>query len=573
MNASRVLLTTVSAAVVLELVITAYARTVGDPAHRPVAPKPLIHVANNAALSQLTIYAEPVLRDAFSLPDDGGFAFYVHSDGACSLNGGRGDEGAQVLAADGGCWTAEFTGEGREVRIWGAKADGATDDTRAIKAAIGSLAGGNGTLVLSAGRYLVSGPLSVGRGSVRFKGSGKNVTFIETTSSTANIVEYGGTAFDGEVSDLTLGSVASSSRAGCAIAISNGVGDIHLRNLRVGRSYHGFCMTNPAVTGVASLSHIDFENALGDTVLVDGASQLFMSGVTSIQTTTPNPSCIHIVSAGGFYFQNVTCGGSVYGLIVKPPAGKSVFDGFITNFEADDCQTVGAGLAFDSSAGGKIWDIRGTNLRAGFGQGVGFYFAGTNTSHLNVTNFTSNRNALEGLMIEDLQDSSFSDGQVLGNSSTASGHAGIDLAGGMRLTFRDIRSTNLYPGSSASNQTYGFQIRSAFTGVGQILGGDVTGNTTGGLINNSKSTGLTIKDVRGYNPVGVRHRTLDASPWTYTAGASPETEIFSDGSCSNLKVDGQEIPIPGGTFTVPVGPGQTMTGACAVNPRLSSVVQ
>lgn len=58
--------------------------------------------------------------------------------------------------------------------------------------------------------------------------------------------------------------------------------------------------------------------------------------------------------------------------------------------------------------------------------------------------------------------------------------------------------------------------------------GQVSGNTieSGGTISNS-STSVIVVNNPGYNPVGASSQSPGSSPWTYTAGASPETLYMS----------------------------------------------
>jgi hypothetical protein len=87
---------------------------------------------SNTALSAIASTAYPqVTRLGFAASGDSPPLVYTPSGSACSLNAGAGDGGSQVPSADGKCWIAQFSAP-LDPRYWGAKCDGATDDTTAI---------------------------------------------------------------------------------------------------------------------------------------------------------------------------------------------------------------------------------------------------------------------------------------------------------------------------------------------------------------------------------------------------------------------------------------------------------
>lgn len=84
---------------------------------------------------------------------------------------------------------------------------------------------------------------------------------------------------------------------------------------------------------------------------------------------------------------------------------------------------------------------------------------------------------------------------------------------------------NNFSNSSTNNNGFGLAILST-AATTTFSGGSMTGNTTA-VSNTATGTGNVIRNVTGYNPVGPAAVTTSASPFTYTAGASPETLYYS----------------------------------------------
>lgn len=94
-------------------------------------------VENNAELltSSTGAYPGGVWRNGFTAKGDVEPIFYKPSGSACTLNGGNGDNGSQVKSSDGKCWLAKFHHDKPNVKQFGAKGDGTSDDGPAFRAA------------------------------------------------------------------------------------------------------------------------------------------------------------------------------------------------------------------------------------------------------------------------------------------------------------------------------------------------------------------------------------------------------------------------------------------------------
>lgn len=111
---------------------------------------------------------------------------------------------------------------------------------------------------------------------------------------------------------------------------------------------------------------------------------------------------------------------------------------------------------------------------------------------------------------------------ILNNSAVSSGtFHGINI--GNNATHITIKGNRIGP-SFAGGNNQGFAVVSGGTSDYLIVTqNDVQGNVTGAISNGASGTHNIIADNAGYNPVGVSSPAPGASPWTYTAGPTPET--------------------------------------------------
>jgi hypothetical protein len=118
----------------------------------------------------------------------------------------------------------------------------------------------------------------------------------------------------------------------------------------------------------------------------------------------------------------------------------------------------------------------------------------------------------QGLYLDTVTDCTFT--TTLAYNMSGSGIAAVTANN--RLTFTGtITNTNLF----------GLALQGTSANV-VFNGGSMNGNGTT-VSNTASGTGNAIRNITGYNPVGAAAVTTSASPYTYTAGASPETLYFS----------------------------------------------
>lgn len=74
--------------------------------------------------------------------------------------------------------------------------------------------------------------------------------------------------------------------------------------------------------------------------------------------------------------------------------------------------------------------------------------------------------------------------------------------------------------------------------LGKVTGGRLYSGATTSF---SGNTTLEVRDLKHYNPVGLSAITVGASPYTYTAGTSPETIYVYGGTVSSITKAGTQI--------------------------------
>ncbi|HUF56149.1 MAG TPA: glycosyl hydrolase family 28-related protein [Thermohalobaculum sp.] len=137
-------------------------------------------------------FAEPVrlvATEGHAWPGDGGGGLYERAAFEPAHAG-------RVRSADGVWW--ELVSDRLNVRQFGARGDGLTDDTAAIQAGIARVEErGGGTLGLPAGRYVVSAPLRIAEGGVHLEGEGPARTILTKRQSTRFVIAEGRWDTDG----------------------------------------------------------------------------------------------------------------------------------------------------------------------------------------------------------------------------------------------------------------------------------------------------------------------------------------------------------------------------------------
>jgi hypothetical protein len=165
--------------------------------------------------------------------------------------------------------TSQLAEIATNVKSFGAKGDGTTDDTTAIQNAINAVNTlGGGTVYLPAGTYKITGTLTV-YGYVTIEGSNINTTTIQTSATTFNAFTVVSNARRTQIRNLHIVSSAGlgTSNAGIKIDDTQGGAEQLFYNLIIDGFYYGFKMKNDWWN--STLENVRF-NACGYSFYGDG---------------------------------------------------------------------------------------------------------------------------------------------------------------------------------------------------------------------------------------------------------------------------------------------------------------
>jgi hypothetical protein len=220
-------------------------------------------VASNAVLqATASTFAAAIERTDYSIGFGAPPLTYTPSAGACSLNGGNGDNGSQVRSSDGKCWLATFGAHPIDVREFGADPTGVSDAAAALNACLA--AAGPGRSCTTAGAKLLL--------------SGANITIPG-----GSVLDCGNAFTDqGEALTGLLGTMPALMLSSVRTIVSGGEGST-IKNCLIYRS--GMTFPAPNASGFAGLAVSDSGGGsltLTDNIIVGFDSCALIAGVRPV---------------------------------------------------------------------------------------------------------------------------------------------------------------------------------------------------------------------------------------------------------------------------------------------------
>jgi hypothetical protein len=256
---------------------------------------------------------------------------------------------------------------------------------------------------------------------------------------------------------------------------------------------YGFCPNQEPYAGILMLQ--------GFGIYIDGASVIHGGhGLLATPTAGTAVTWVYIVnslfdtSSGTNLIQPNGSGANVYGVVLAN-------DWFTNNNDT--------GLTISQSSSGVVDGVQISNARVFDNRQNGIYLA-------------AGRNLQIG-----------SESQICGNGLGSSNtYDGLVVgAGASHWSFGN--STSGTCSGFGTNQRYGVNI-GASGPYFRVVGNDLSGNATGGFANTSGAANGIVSNNLGYNPVGAGSISVTGSPFTYTAGPSPEVVYINGGTVSGV---------------------------------------
>lgn len=302
------------------------------------------------------------------------------------------------------------------VKDYGAKGDGATNDTAACQAAINAAAAsGNGTVFFSAGTYILGSDLSVGS-NITILGAGRATILKAAANSITNCLNASGSSHV-LISDLQIdGNKANVQQLATQYTKLNGIYLHNSDDITIVRCYIHDCYVSGIMANGGCTNLIISDNRM----MANYDNQIYIRA----QDTTPYTVCSYGTITG-----NVCSGGSFSGIQILGSSYYSITGN--TCYSNGPTAAQGDGIG---SEGASYLTITGNTCYNNGIQGIHIRFTsevGSNqiSSHVVVAdnicyNHTSGNGDAGGIAIDDSDDIIVSGNLVYGN------HFGLNINGG-----------------------------------------------------------------------------------------------------------------------------------------------
>lgn len=458
------------------------------------------------------------------------------------------------------------------VKDFGAVGDGVTDDTNAIQAAIDVVTVGGGIVFIPKGVYQVTNITL--KDGVTLQGEGAFASVIRATSATATVVTMNASSFLRELKFIS--SVARTAGfyanvQGNGTVIDNCEFDGYFIGVNVGtvggtqavNCLIKYCeFRNPVVaSGSGAAQFMNFSNAQMRDCVITGPGRFVTQPDFGVRFRNGDTAFISGT--------NITAHGKA--LIVDPAAASNCYALTIDGSLFDSANEITGGGSVPCAEfipGGGVWNTKISNTWFGLSTAKsGCYVGRTGSGVVDGITFTGcefTDNGDNGLIV---------DGPGVTNWIVTGGHSGGNTSAGIRAASgtTDFVITGHRAGTIAgrgANGDYGIRVTAHANDRYVINGCHVIGNTTGGILDLGTGTNARVTDNLGYNgtetTAGV---VVGASPWSYTAGHTPETMYFAGGTLTEIRVDGAIVQNTTGA-TISLVPNQVMSVTYSVAPTV-----
>lgn len=426
----------------------------------------------------------------------------------------------------------------------GALCDGTTNDAVAIQATIDEAeAAGGGIVSFPVGTCDTNATLTIDDNKVLLIGAGEFLSFIATGSGWSNgdnLVVFSNTPTTktgNGIFDMRLDGTAGLT-TGTALVITEQT-SFRTARIRVLSFPNGILLDGGSDIRLSYIAVREAEPVTGVSILIQDTLGVGIPALSLNNIITDNAvdtaAGIRITESADTTISdsNIINGGICLHLI--PSVGVTVGATFIVNSFFDNCDSFG--IRLDGSSG-TIQRFQAKNIWFSSNGIDGFQAVGPNIQGLLLDGFYAILNIGDGVKIDNGDDVTVVNGYISGNGVT-SGH-GINIGGSINgLTVANNR-VGACCGISVETQLRGILINNGAVNV-RVHNNDVQDNAVSGILDNATATSIFVTQNQGYNPQGGAAITVTASPFTYTAGHTPETVYIRGGTVSNVSIGGRTI--------------------------------
>lgn len=371
-------------------------------------------IAALRALSKAT-YTRAFVTGYYAPHDGGGGAYQYDSADTTTAD----NNGTVIVAADGGRWKLQQTTP-ISVKQFGAKGDGATDDTTSFNLAFAGM--GSGTLYVPPGTFIVSSNITIGANQF-LQGAGQSATIISATSLVGNTILMPNP--NSGISNLTVTGLVTRT-LGRHIFVTAGSGPVYVNDVTITNYFVGIELNG---TG-HFLNNIVINNTVSSSpasygITITGGNDQYINNVIVNNTVGLQPGAgLSIISCAGSWVTNCDFIHCQNGVLIAPSGSGSVTFMFFANVACDTSTNNGWNLVTAGTA--VIRDCAFDQCWAASSTNTGFLAqgAGGRVTGLHFTNFRAYNNGTDGLFFQSqVGQVTFTGGAVTGNSQTTPGAA------------------------------------------------------------------------------------------------------------------------------------------------------
>jgi hypothetical protein len=445
-----------------------------------------------------------------------------------------------------------------DVRQFGAKCDGTTDDTAAVNAAIAT-----GSAFIPEGTCLVS-TLAPPPAGASIQGASRNSSYIRTSSATADVLPITNGFF--WIDNVSF-DTAVTRTAGCYIRIQSS--GVYITNFVMN---YAWC----AIKADDGLSVIHIDQGMvsesrgeGQNVIQFGhgtgtGSVALYFGHTVLNSSTPDHRVITLTNVGDIVLDNLQVLSGTIGLLMQPNTGQVVVSVKCTASWFDQG---GNTMYINPVNTGFVGRVQFDSCWFGSGTSNGAILQATGSASIDGVTFTNSEavlNGESGLAIDgNVRNVSWIGGVIAGNEygiwdNRASGYDGLIVQGAFVGS-----ASGLGPNNIGIDRV---GLGDYFTAIGN----NVCGNTTAAYQSAGHGTNSRVRDNACLNTTINTIPVVGASPYTYRASDRPEIVYVWGGEISSINVNGTVLFDSAATpHVIPLAPNDYIVVTYTVAPELN----